>query len=36
MINHEKFKSLVKQLYATVKELEEMFPGRHLHLTDIW
>ena len=29
MIDHEKFQSLVKDLYATVKELEEMFPGRH-------
>lgn len=29
MINHDKFQSLVKQLYATVHELEAMFPGRH-------
>ena len=29
MIDHEKFQSLVKDLYATVRELEEMFPGRH-------
>lgn len=29
MINHNKLQILVKQLYATVKELEEMFPGRH-------
>lgn len=29
MIDHDKFRALVKQLYATVKELEEMFPGRH-------
>lgn len=29
MIDHEKFQRLVKQLYATVHELEEMFPGRH-------
>ena len=29
MIDHEKFQSLVKQLYATVNELEQMFPGRH-------
>lgn len=29
MINHDKFQALVKQLYATVNELEEMFPGRH-------
>ena len=28
-MDHEKFKSLVKQLYATVNELESMFPGRH-------
>lgn len=29
MIDHERFKSLIKNLYSTVKELEEMFPGRH-------
>ena len=29
MIDHEKFQSLVKQLYTTVNELESMFPGRH-------
>ncbi|MFC4259862.1 DUF6998 domain-containing protein [Marinobacter lacisalsi] len=29
MINHDKFQSLVKQLYETVHELEAMFPGRH-------
>ena len=29
MIDHDKLQSLVKQLYATVKELETMFPGRH-------
>lgn len=29
MINHDKFQTLVKQLYATVTALEEMFPGRH-------
>ncbi|MCD2450244.1 hypothetical protein GO003_007590 [Methylicorpusculum oleiharenae] len=29
MIDHDKFQALVKQLYATVKELEGMFPGRH-------
>ncbi|MBE0435210.1 MAG: hypothetical protein IBX56_05330 [Methylomicrobium sp.] len=29
MINHDKFRTLVKQLYATVNELEAMFPGRH-------
>jgi hypothetical protein len=29
MIDHAKFQTLVKQLYAIVNELEEMFPGRH-------
>lgn len=29
MIDHDKFRTLVKQLYATVNELEAMFPGRH-------
>jgi hypothetical protein len=29
MIDHNKLQSLVKQLYATVHELEAMFPGRH-------
>lgn len=29
MIDHEKFQTLVKQLYSTVNELGEMFPGRH-------
>lgn len=29
MIDHKKFQHLVKQLYATVGELESMFPGRH-------
>lgn len=29
MIDHTKFRHLVKQLYATVNELELMFPGRH-------
>ena len=29
MIDHDKFQTLVKQLYATVNELEDMFPGRH-------
>ncbi|MGC8122117.1 DUF6998 domain-containing protein [Marinobacter sp. VGCF2001] len=29
MIDHGKFRALVKQLYATVNELEGMFPGRH-------
>lgn len=29
MIDHNKFQTLVKQLYATVNELEEMFPGRY-------
>jgi len=28
-MNHEKFKKLIEQLYSTVSELEEMFPGRH-------
>lgn len=28
-MDHEKFKSLIKQLYSTVNELESMFPGRH-------
>lgn len=29
MIDHDKFQQLVKRLYATVGDLEEMFPGRH-------
>jgi hypothetical protein len=29
MIDHDKFQSLVKQLYVTVQELESMFSGRH-------
>ena len=29
MIDHDKFRILVKQLYATVNELEAMFPDRH-------
>ncbi|TCK02595.1 DUF6998 domain-containing protein [Marinobacterium mangrovicola] len=29
MINHKEFQRLVTQLYATVGELEQMFPGRH-------
>jgi hypothetical protein len=29
MIDHDKFRALIKQLYATVNELEAMFPGRH-------
>ena len=29
LIDHDKFRALVKQLYATVNELEAMFPGRH-------
>lgn len=29
MIDHDKFQSLLKQLYATVNELKAMFPGRH-------
>ena len=32
MIDHDKLKILVKQLYATVNELETMFPGRHFTL----
>lgn len=32
MIDHNKFRSLVKQLYQTVNELESMFPGRHFTL----
>lgn len=29
MIDHTRFRTLVKQLYATVSELENMFPGRY-------
>lgn len=29
MIDHDKFRALVKQLYATVNDLETMFPGRY-------
>lgn len=29
MIDHDKFRALVKQLYTTVNELEAMFPDRH-------
>lgn len=29
MIDHAKLRTLVKQLYTTVHELEAMFPGRH-------
>jgi len=29
MLDHKKFRTLIKQLYSTVAELEEMFPGRH-------
>lgn len=29
MIDHDKFRALVTQLYAMVNELEAMFPGRH-------
>ncbi|WP_236744354.1 DUF6998 domain-containing protein [Marinobacter similis] len=29
IIDHDKFRGLVTQLYATVNELEAMFPGRH-------
>ncbi|MFM5709913.1 MAG: DUF6998 domain-containing protein [Aeromonas veronii] len=28
MIDHKRFQRLVQQLYSTVEELEEMFPGR--------
>ena len=29
MIDHIKFQTLIKELYITVTELENMFPGRH-------
>lgn len=29
MIDHKRLQALVKQLYATVNELQKMFPGRH-------
>ncbi|ALM52259.1 DUF6998 domain-containing protein [Halomonas huangheensis] len=29
MMDHDKFRALIKQLYATVNELEAMFPGRN-------
>lgn len=29
MIDHDKFQHLITNLYATVNELERMFPGRH-------
>lgn len=29
MVDHNKIRTLVKRLYATVNELEAMFPGRH-------
>ncbi|PKM30943.1 MAG: hypothetical protein CVV07_06565 [Gammaproteobacteria bacterium HGW-Gammaproteobacteria-11] len=29
MMDHDKFRTLVKQLYVTVNELEALFPGRH-------
>ncbi|WP_182963519.1 DUF6998 domain-containing protein [Aeromonas veronii] len=29
MLDHKRFQRLVQQLYSTVEELEEMFPGRH-------
>ena len=29
MIDHEKFQLLIRQLYATVSSLEDLFPGRH-------
>lgn len=28
-MNHNKFQILIQQLYTTVSEFEEMFPGRH-------
>lgn len=28
-LDHNKFQTVIKQLYATVSELENMFPGRH-------
>ena len=28
-MNHENFRDLVKGIYTIVKELEDMFPGRH-------
>ena len=28
-MDHDKFQTLIKQLYSTVSELEAMFPGRH-------
>ena len=28
-MDHDKFQGLIKQLYATVSELESIFPGRH-------
>lgn len=28
-MNHDKFQELIKRLYATVSQLEAMFPGRH-------
>lgn len=29
MIDHDRFRALVRELYATVNELETMFPGSH-------
>lgn len=29
MIDNTKFKKTIRSLYLTVKQLEEMFPGRH-------
>lgn len=29
MVDHAYFRALIKQLYANVEELEDMFPGRH-------
>ncbi|MDG1479361.1 MAG: hypothetical protein P8R54_07200 [Myxococcota bacterium] len=28
-MDHDKFQGLIKKLYSTVSELEDMFPGRH-------
>ena len=29
MVDHDKFQSLIKQLYSTINELESLFEGRH-------
>ena len=28
-MDHDRFRKLIRQLYSVVKELEQMFPGRH-------